>query len=278
MAEPRKEMTFLEHLEELRWTLVRSALAIVVGTVLAFWFKDVVFDTIILAPQRPDFITYRAFCWAAIRLGLDRSFCADSTGFTLMNTQMGGQFMTHLMVSFVMGAILAVPYVLWEIWRFVKPALKGTEQRAVSGVVFFSSLLFLLGVVFGYYVLTPMSIQFLGTYTVSASVPNLVDLNSYIGTVTSLTLWTGVVFELPLFVYFFARMGLVGPTFLRTYRKHAYVVILIVAAIITPPDVTSQILVSLPLIALYEGSILLAARTERRLQRTNPTTTVAQAR
>lgn len=267
MGEPRKELTFLEHLEELRWTLMRSAVAVMVFTVVAFIYKDVVFDTIILAPQRPDFITYRVFCHIAIRYGLDRSFCADSTGFTLMNTSMGGQFMVHIMVSFTAGIILAFPYVLWELWRFIKPGLGKGEQLAVRGVVFFASLLFLLGVAFGYYVLAPMSIQFLGTYTVSAAVPNLVDLNSYIGTITSLTLWTGVVFELPMVVYFLARTGLVGPAFLRTYRRHAYVVILIIGAIITPPDVTSQLLVSIPLIILYEISIFLSARTRKAMDR-----------
>ena len=267
MAKSRKDLTFLEHLEELRWTLVRSAAAVVTCTIVAFVYKDFLFDTLILAPQRPDFITYRVFCHLAIKFGLDQSFCADSTGFTLMNTTMGGQFMVHIMVSFSAGIILAFPYVLWEVWRFVKPGLGGGEKLAVRGVVFFASLLFLLGVAFGYYVLAPMSIQFLGTYTVSASVPNLVDLNSYIGTITSLTLWTGVVFELPMIVYFLARTGLVGPEFLRTYRRHAYVLILIVGAIITPPDVTSQLLVSLPLMALYELSIFLAARTRRGMAR-----------
>lgn len=267
MAEPRKELTFLEHLEELRWTLVRSAVAVVACTIIAFVYKDFLFDVLILAPQRPDFITYRAFCHMALKFGLDRSFCADNTGFTLMNTTMGGQFMVHIMVSFTAGIIIAFPYVLWEVWRFVKPGLGGGEKRAVRGVVFFASVLFLLGVAFGYYVLAPMSIQFLGTYTVSDSVPNLVDLNSYIGTITSLTLWTGVMFELPMVVYFLARTGLVGPQFLRTYRRHAYVVILIIGAIITPPDITSQLLVSLPLMALYEGSIFMAARTRRSMDR-----------
>ncbi len=266
MGEPRKELTFLEHLEALRWTLMRSALAILVGMVVAFMYKDVVFDRVILAPQRTDFATYRIFCQAALSLGLDQSFCMDSSGFTLMNTAMGGQFMVHLTVSFTVGLILAFPYVLWELWRFVKPALAEQERKGVQGVVFFASALFLLGVLFGYYVLAPMSILFLGTYTVSASVPNLVDLNSYIGTVTSLTLWTGVLFELPMVVYFLARTGLVGPGFLRTYRRHAYVGILLIAAIITPPDVTSQLIVSIPLFLLYEGSILLAARTDRAYQ------------
>lgn len=263
MARPSKELTFLEHLEALRWTLVRSSVAIAVGMVVTFLFKDLVFDALILAPQRADFITYRAFCRIALAFGLDRSFCTESTGFTLMNTTMGGQFMVHIMVSFVVGFIAAFPYVLWELWRFIRPGLAAAEQRAVRGVVFFASILFLFGVTFGYYVLAPMSIQFLGTYTVSATVPNLVDLNSYIGTITSLTLWTGLLFELPMVVYFLARTGLIGPAFLKTYRRHAYVAILVIATVITPPDVTSQLIVSVPLIGLYELSILLAARTQR---------------
>ncbi len=272
MTQPRKELTFLEHLEALRWTLVRSVVAVLVGMVVAFIYKDFVFDTIILAPQRADFITYRAFCHLSVKFGLDRTLCSDSTGFTLMNTSMGGQFMVHIMVSFVVGIIAAFPYILWELWRFIKPGLASTEQRAVRGVVFFASVLFLIGVAFGYYILAPMSIQFLGTYTVSASVPNLVDLNSYISTITSLTLWTGLVFELPMVIYFLAHTGLVGPGFLRTYRRHAYVGILVVAAIITPPDVTSQLIVSIPLIGLYELSILMAARIQGAAERAEAAT------
>lgn len=277
MAETGKEMSFMEHLEELRWTLMRSAFAVVTGMIVAFCFKQFVFDTIILAPQRPDFITYRVFCWMSHRFGMDQSFCMSSAGFTIMNTKMGGQFMTHITVSFTLGAILAMPYVLWEIWRFIRPGLKQKERNSVRGVVFYASLLFMLGVVFGYYVLAPLSVQFLGPYSVSASVNNLVDLDSYIGTVTSLTLWTGVVFELPMVVLFMARIGIIGPDFLRTYRKHAFVIILIIAAIITPPDVTSQILVTLPLMALYEVSIFLAARAQRGKERV-ATTAVTSVR
>lgn len=269
MAEPAKELTFLEHLEALRWTLVRSAVAVGLGMVLAFVAKGIVFDRIILAPQHPDFITYRAFCLLARQIGLDRSFCMDEPGFTLMNTSMAGQFMMHITVSFVVGLIVAMPYILWEFWRFLKPGLETNERRSLRGVVFYTSALFLLGVGFGYMVLAPLSVQFLGTYQVSSSVPNLVDLRSYIGTVTSLTLWTGLIFQLPMVVYFLARTGVVGPGFLRQYRRHAYVGILLVAAVITPPDVSSQILIALPLFALYEGSIWLAARTVRAREKAN---------
>ncbi|MCB0793025.1 MAG: twin-arginine translocase subunit TatC [Flavobacteriales bacterium] len=264
-----KEMTFLEHLEELRWTLVRSAIAVVIGMVAAFIGKEFVFDKVVLAARSPDFITYRVLCWVSRQLGLGDGLCIKDLGFDLQNITMSGQFITHLMVSFVAGLIIASPYVFWEIWRFIAPGLHARERRMGGYAVGFASLLFLAGAAFGYYVMAPMSIQFLGGYQVSASVRNMISLDSYISTVTSIPLWSGLVFELPLIVFMLARMGLVGPDMLRSYRRHAYVGILVIAAIITPPDVSSQVLVSLPLIALYEAGIMLAAREERRYQRRN---------
>jgi sec-independent protein translocase protein TatC len=259
----QKEMSFLDHLEELRWTLVRSAVVVVSCMVVAFIFKSFIFDTVILAPKDPHFITYRFFCWLGKVTRVDE-LCITDLDFDLQNIQMSGQFMTHLMVSFIAGLIVAFPYVLWEVWRFIGPGLHHGERRAVRGFVGSASLLFLIGVAFGYYVLAPLSVQFFGTYTVSAAVRNTISLESYIGIVTSVTLWTGVVFELPLVVVILSRIGLIGPSFLRTYRKHALVVILIIAAILTPPDVISQLVVSAPLMLLYEFSILLSARIERR--------------
>jgi len=266
MSTEGKEMSFLQHLEELRWTLVRSAIAVVLGMVLAFTFSAVLFDQVILAPQRPDFITYRVLCALGHRVGAGEAMCIRDVGFTFQNQTMGGQFMADLLVSFVAGFILAMPYVLWQLWRFIAPGLRPRERSAVGGIIWAMVLLFLLGVAFGYFVLTPMSVQFLGSYRVGTTnaVSNEINLDSFIGTVTSLTLWTGVVFQLPLVILFLTRLGLVGPSFLRTYRRHAYVAILILAAIITPPDVTSQVLVSLPLFLLYEVSILLSARAHRR--------------
>lgn len=266
MSAQGKEMSFLQHLEELRWTLVRSAIAVVLGMILAFTFSTVLFDLVILAPQRADFITYRVLCDLGRWAGAGDSMCISDVGFTFQNQTMGGQFMADLMVSFVAGCILAMPYVLYQVWRFIGPGLSPKERGAVGGIVWAMAFLFLLGIGFGYFVLTPMSIQFLGSYRVGTTnaVSNEINLDSFIGTVTSLTLWTGVVFQLPLVILFLTRIGLVGPEFLRTYRKHAFVAILILAAIITPPDVTSQILVSLPLFLLYEVSILLSARAHRR--------------
>jgi len=266
MSAQGKEMSFLQHLEELRWTLVRSAIAVVLGMILAFTFSTVLFDLVILAPQRADFITYRVLCDLGRWAGAGDAMCISDVGFTFQNQTMGGQFMADLMVSFVAGCILAMPYVLYQVWRFIGPGLSPKERGAVGGIVWAMAFLFLLGIAFGYFVLTPMSIQFLGSYRVGTTnaVSNEINLDSFIGTVTSLTLWTGVVFQLPLVILFLTRIGLVGPEFLRTYRKHAFVAILILAAIITPPDVTSQILVSLPLFLLYEVSILLSARAHRR--------------
>lgn len=266
MSTDGKEMSFLQHLEELRWALVRSAIAVVAGMILAFAFSTLLFDHVILAPQRADFITYRVMCRLGHLAGAGDAMCIRDVGFTFQNQTMGGQFMADLMVSFVAGFILAMPFVLWQLWRFISPGLNPRERSAVGGIVWAMAFLFLLGVAFGYFVLTPMSIQFLGSYRVGTgnAVSNEINLDSFIGTVTSMTLWTGVVFQLPLVILFLTRIGLVGPSFLRTYRKHAFVAILILAAIITPPDVTSQILVSLPLFLLYEVSILLSARAERR--------------
>ena len=271
-------MTFLEHLEELRWTLVRSALAIAVGMVAAFVMKDFIFDRIVLAPKEESFITYRAFCSLGRSIGMDDGLCMNGLPFTLQNISMSGQFMTHLLVSFVAGFIIAFPYVLWEIWRFIAPGLHPSERGSARGLVGFASILFLLGISFGYFMLAPLSIQFFGGYQASETVQNAVALDSYISMVTSVTLWTGLVFELPLLILFLTKAGIVEPVMLRTYRKHAFVGILIIAAILTPPDVISQLIVSGPLMLLYEGSILLSARTLRRMNATRPTTPAISTR
>jgi sec-independent protein translocase protein TatC len=270
----QQEMTFLEHLEELRWTLVRASIAIIIAMVGAFIAKDLVFDQVILAPKHPSFITYRAFCALGHAIGMGEALCVGELDFSLQNISMSGQFFTHLVVSFVAGLIIAFPYVMWELWRFISPGLHVAERAALRGTALFATILFASGVAFGYFLLAPLSIQFFGAYQVSGSVQNAVALDSYVSMVTSVTLWTGVVFQLPLVVLFLARAGVVGPEFLRTYRKHAFVIILVVAAILTPPDVVSQLIVSGPLMLLYELSILLAARAlrsrERSLHRGNP--------
>lgn len=274
-----KEMSFLEHLEELRWTLVRSAMAVCVGFVLAFVYKTFLFEQVVLAARDPQFITYRAFCWLGSHLGMP-GMCITELGFTLQNLPVSGQFMTHLTVAFVVGIILAFPYLLWELWRFVAPGLRPSERGAIRGTLVVASLLFALGVLFGYYLLAPLSVQFFGGYKVSESVANNFALDSFIAIVTQVTLWTGLVFQLPLVVMFLTRIGLIGPAVLRTYRRHGYVGILIISAVLTPPDVISQLLVSGPLILLYEISIGLSARVERRriLSQADPKTSTAVQR
>lgn len=254
----QKEMPFLEHLEELRWRIVRSLAAIMLVGIVAFIFKDVVFDKVLFGPLHTDFATYAFFCRLSELLGLGDSLCFGPLKFSLLNFKMSGQFMTHIMVSFVSGLIVAFPYVFWEVWSFIRPGLRSTEQKMARGVVFYSTLLFSCGILFGYFMLAPLSVRFLGSYQVSELVPNNIDLGSFISTMTSVTLATGIVFQLPIVVYFFSKIGLVTPSILRKYRKHAIVGVLILSAIITPPDLTSQILVSLPLLLLYEVGILIS--------------------
>ena len=251
----KEEMSFLDHLEILRWHLIRSGIAILLFSILAFIFKEIIFDVVLLAPKDPNFLTYRFLCNISQVLGLGDALCIKESPFSLMNINMAGQFSAHLLTSFYAGFILAFPYVFWEIWRFVLPALKEKEAKVSRGIVFFSSLLFLTGVIFGYFVIAPLSINFLGSYQVSQTVANQISLTSFIGTVTTISLANGIIFELPILVYFLTKIGLLTPQFMRTYRRHAMVITLILSAIITPPDITSQVLVSFPLIILYEISI-----------------------
>lgn len=259
----KARMSFLDHLEELRWHLIRAVIAIMAVTIVAFVYKEIVFDVIIFGPKNPDFVSYRVLCYLSNQIG-QSMFCFNEIPFELMNTMMSGQFTLHLWVSFIAGVVVAFPYLVFEIWRFIKPGLHPTERNNSRGLIFITSFLFTLGILFGYYVIVPFSIQFLATYTVSAEVVNRIDLSSYISTVTSVTLASGVVFELPVVVYFLSKLTILTPELMRTYRKHAIVVILVLAAIITPPDVASQILVTLPVMLLYEISIFVSARVENK--------------
>lgn len=262
-GEEEKEMSFLDHLEALRWHLVRSSVAILVGAVLAFIFSDFLFDTIIFGPKKPDFITYRAFCKLSQWVGMGDDFCMTEMPFVLVNNDMGGQFSTHIWICIVIGIILAFPYLIFEIWRFVSPALYENERQYATGGIFYTSFLFLTGVLFGYYIVTPLSVNFLANYSISDEVKNYINISSYMSTISMVTLASGILFELPIFIYFLSKIGLVTPSFLRKYRKHALVLNLIASAIITPPDVTSQIIVAIPIAVLYEIGILLSGRVER---------------
>lgn len=248
------EMSFLDHLEALRWHIVRSAIFIVVIAIVAFMNKEFIFDGIIMAPKNSDFLTYRVLCELSTRY--DLGMCMDKVDFSVVNLNISGQFTTHMWIAFMTGFIVGFPYLVWELWRFIRPALSEKEIKVSQGVVFFTSLLFMLGVLFGYYVITPLSINFLGNYKVSAEIANSISMDSYINTVTVLSMSTGLIFELPMVVYFLSKLGILSPEFMRKYRKHAMVFNLIIAALITPsPDVTSQLLVAIPLFVLYEISI-----------------------
>lgn len=257
------QMSFLQHLEELRWRLIKAAIAIFVVAVAAFIFKGFVFDEVILAPKRASFITYRVFCSFSQKIGFEDGLCVTSD-FSLQNIKMSGQFTSHIVVSIVAGLVVSFPYVFYQLWKFILPGLQEREAKMARGVVFFTSLLFLSGILFGYFLIAPLSVQFLGGYTVSDQVENIISLNSFITTVTTTTLSSGIVFQLPIVIYFLAKIGIVTPQFLKTYRKHAIVAVLVLSAIITPPDVTSQILVSLPLLVLYEISIQIAKSVTRK--------------
>ena len=253
------EMTFLQHLEELRWHIIRSVIAVVVGAIAAFILKDFIFDKIILAPKNPDFLTNRLLCRLADAVNAP-VLCINQNPLSLISIKMSGQFTTHITISLIAGVIMAFPYIFWEFWSFFRPALYEKERKHARGAVTAASSLFIIGILFGYYVISPLSINFLANYRVSDLVDNQINITSYIGSVTSVALSAGVTFELPIVVFFLARIGIITPAFMRKYRKHAIVVVLILAAIITPPDVFSQTLVSIPLILLYEVSIFIAAR------------------
>jgi len=267
------EMSFLEHLEELRWHIIRSILAIVILMVVAFLFKNFLFDVVILGPTQPDFFTNRTLCqignymYTHWDFGKPDMLCINKTPFNLINIKMAGQLTTHIAVAMVAGVILAFPVIIWEFWKFFKPALHQNEAKHARGAVLATSLLFFTGVLFGYYALAPLSIHFLSSYQISTDVVNQINVRSYIGTISSICLATGLIFELPILAFFLTKVGILTPAFMRKYRKHSIVVIVIVAAIITPPDVFSQMLVSIPLLFLYEISIFISARIMRKKEK-----------
>jgi len=255
-----KEMGFFDHLEELRWHLFRAALAILVVSIVVFIAKDFTFNTVIFGPKKPDFFTYRFFCM------MSEATCIQPPDFDLITREMGEQFFVHLKVSFWMGLIVSFPYIFWEFWRFIKPGLYENERKAANGVVLACSILFISGVLFGYYVLTPFAITFLGGYSVGTEAVNAPTLSSYVNYLTMFTIPTGLLFELPLLAYFLGKLGLISSSFLTNNRKYAVIIILIIAAIVTPPDVVSQILISIPLFVLYEASIYIIKIQEKKRQ------------
>ena len=256
-----KEMSFLQHLEELRWHLVRCAAVIVVLAIVIFCLPGFFIDYVFLGPIRPDFISYKAFCALGHKIGAGDVMCLQVKEVKLQTLGISEQFFTHMWFAFMGGLVLGFPFILWELWKFVRPALKDKEIGPVKIFIVIASMLFLIGICFGYFILFPMSYNFLINYQMSDSglIQTNQTLDDYSSFITTMTLVSGIIFELPVLVYFLTRMTLVTPQFMRKFRKHAAVVILIIAAIVTPsPDVTSQMLVAVPMYFLYEISIFVS--------------------
>jgi len=255
-----KEMSFLDHLEELRWLLVRSTIAIIIIACSCYFIDNYIFDTIIFGPKDPNFITYRFFCEVTHFFGVDDTYaCVTEFNFIIQNTEVGGQFSTYLWILITAGFILGFPYILWEFWRFICPALYVKERKKAASFILISSILFFIGVLFGYFVVLPLSINFFATFKASSNIVNQFTVESYISMIKTSLIASGLVFEMPIIIYFLTKLGLVTPTFLRKYRRAAIVIILILAAIVTPPDIPSQIIVSIPMLILYEASIIISA-------------------
>ena len=254
--EEQGNMPFLNHLEELRWRLVRAALAIIiVGTVIWFYQEEII-DIVFLSMAKKDFITFRLMCQFF-------GVCINEIPIKFQSMTVSGQFSYALMMSFLGGIVITFPYLFYQIWSFVKPGLKFKEKNLAVGIVFYVSLLFFIGILFGYYVVAPLSIQFFGSYQISSKIENIFTINSYMSTILSTVFYCGLFFLLPVVTYLLTKIGLFDSVFLKKYRKHAIVVILILAAIITPPDVISQIIVSIPILILYEIGIVVSKRVEK---------------
>jgi sec-independent protein translocase protein TatC len=252
----QNNMSFFDHLEALRWHLMRSAIAVLLAGIFVFINKSFVFDTLIIGPKSPDFWTYRMIC------KMSDVLCFSPPKFTIITRDLGEQFLTHFKVSMTLGFILAFPYVFWEIWRFIKPGLYKSEQKAARGIVFICSLLFFMGNLFGYFIMSPFAVSFLAGYQVG-DVMTTPTLGSYVSYMTMLTLPIGIVFEMPVLIFFLAKIGLVGSDFLKSYRRLAFLLIFIMAAIITPPDLVTQFIIGIPLYFLYEISIAIVMRVEK---------------
>ena len=260
MAYPeQKEMSFLGHLEDLRWLLVRITLAVVIVACLSYFIIDYVFDSIIFAPIHTDFITYKLFCELTTYLNTDHGgMCITEMPFIIQSTEMGGQFSIFVWTCITCGFIFGFPYILWEIWKFISPALYKKEKKNAVWFIFISSLLFFMGVLFGYFLILPLSVNFFGGFTVSPVIKNEFNIDNYISMVKTTIISCGLMFELPVIIYFLTKIGLITAQTLRQYRRYSIVIILIVAAFLTPPDILSQIIVAIPLLLLYEVSILIA--------------------
>jgi sec-independent protein translocase protein TatC len=259
---PNTQMTFVDHLESLRWHILRCAIVLICAAIIAFIFNSWIFNHIILGPTKSDFVSYKILCWLGNHLHIP-GLCMQAVKIEFLSTELSGQFMLSFSSSFTMALIIAAPYVFWEIWRFVKPALTPYELKNSTSVIFWFSFLFFFGVAFGYFIIAPYTINFFSSFQISDQIQNKFKVNDYLDTLISLTLGTGLVFELPVFVYFLSKVGILTPKFMKDTRRYAIVIILFLAAIITPPDVFSMIIVTIPLVLLYELSIKISGRVQK---------------
>lgn len=256
------EMSFLDHLEELRWHIIRSLIAIVAIGIVLFIFKDWYFDTVLLGPTQEGFVSYAFFCNLSEWLHISGALCFEPPNFQIQAIEFAETFIIHVKTAFIGGFVAAFPYIFYEIWKFIQPGLYKNEQKVTRGVVFICSTLFLIGVLFGYYVISPFAINFLMGYNLPGVINNP-TISSVIGYMVMFTLPAGLIFELPIVVYFLSKLGLVTANGMKQYRKHSLIGILALSAIITPPDVVTQFLIGIPLYILYELSIGIAKRGEK---------------
>jgi sec-independent protein translocase protein TatC len=252
------EMSFLDHLEDLRWMLVRSAIAILAAGIVAFCFSDFIFNELIFGPVQPDFYTYKLLCDFSHQFALDESMCIEKMDFIIQNTDVEGQVSILVWICIVSGFIMAFPYILFELWKFISPALYERERRHAKLFISVASALFFTGVLFGYFIVVPMSVTFFSSFKVSDFIQNEFNVDSYIGMIKTSVIASGLYFELPIIIYFLTKLGLVSAEFLKKYRRYAIVIIFIIAAIVTPPDVVSQIIIAIPMMLIYEACIVMS--------------------
>jgi sec-independent protein translocase protein TatC len=251
-----KNMSFLDHLEELRWRLVKISISILAIACVLFYYQEWIMNTFFLTMKNPSFISFRLLCnWFGV--------CVEEIPISFQSTTMSGQFSYALMMSIMGGIVLSFPFIFYQIWAFVKPGLKKNEKSVMSGLVFWVSFLFFLGILFGYFIVAPLCVQFFGAYKISNEIENIFTISSYLSTILSTVFYSGLLFLLPVVSYIFTKLGIITPAFLKKYRKHAIVGVLILAAAITPPDVISQIIVAIPIIALYEIGIIVSKRIDK---------------
>ncbi|GAA0533247.1 sec-independent protein translocase protein TatC [Chitinophaga japonensis] len=262
----KAEMSFFDHLEDLRWHIVRSVAAIALFSIFGFVYTREILDNVIFGPTNPGFPSYGLLCRFSHFLGLGDKLCITPVKVEFQNFKMAGQIMLQFKLAFIVGFTAAFPYIFYEFWRFVKPALKERELRGARGIIFWVSFQFFLGIAFAYFLMAPFTINFLAGYTVTDKAVNQFFMDDYFALMTQIVFGMGVLFELPILVYFLSKVGLITPEFLRAYRRHAIVVILVLAAVITPPDVIDQLIVFVPLYLLYEISIFISRKAVRQME------------